>query len=47
MNWIIIGLLSFIALLQIITILSQHSVDKGLVDLTKAMKEIIEHNEET
>jgi len=46
-DWIIISLLSFVALLQIISILSQHSVDRGLVNLTKAMRKIIEHNEET
>ena len=46
-DWIIISLFSFTTLLQIISILSQHSVDKGLIDLTKAMREIIEHNEKT
>ena len=46
-DWIIISLFGFIALLQIIIILSQHSVDEGLVNLTKAIREIIEHNEKT
>ena len=47
MNWIVIGLLSLVTVLQIVTILSQHNVDQALVTLTKAMRKIIEHNEET
>ncbi len=45
MLWTIIGLLCFVSILQIITILSQHSVDKAVVNLTKAMRKILKHIE--